>query len=230
MSIRENMAIPVLNYNNQYVFAISNITTYSFAPSTENIPTVAYISFPEIVYINSISDCFRTGLLTFADEVKEDVFKELKCTDWQNIITNEEIRNIIKNPTKEGLEKLINITNESIFNRVRYALIELKNSNAYDISSRVIKVIDARWQEIKRGIFKSQIQINFKNATNHTTSDESVELEKMKTLNANLQEQLDNMQKMIEQLMNNKATEDSDIEQENKPKQTKKVGRPTKQK
>lgn len=222
MSIRENMAVPVYNYNNSYVYAVSNIQTYEFIPAKDGIPTVCYISFPEIVYINSISDCFRTGLLMFSEEMQEEAYKEIQFADWKSIITNQQIKDILLNPTKDGLEKLISITNESIFNRVKSILVELKNSNADDISNRVIKVIDARWNEIRRGIFKSQIHINFKN-DNATNNSEKAELEDVKSQNAMLLKEIADMKKIIEQL-SNKQTESTETTKE----EPKKVGRPPK--
>lgn len=224
MSIRENMAVPVYNYNNSYVYAVSNIQTYEFIPAKDGIPTVCYISFPEIVYINSISDCFRTGLLMFSEEMQEEAYKEIQFADWKSIITNQQIKDILLNPTKDGLEKLISITNESIFNRVKSILVELKNSNADDISNRVIKVIDARWNEIRRGIFKSQIHINFKN-DNATNNSEKAELEDVKSQNAMLLKEIADMKKIIEQLNNKQAEPAETIKEE-----PKKVGRPPKSK
>lgn len=224
MSIRENMAVPVYNYNNSYVYAVSNIQTYEFIPAKDGIPTVCYISFPEIVYINSISDCFRTGLLMFSEEMQEEAYKEIQFADWKSIITNQQIKDILLNPTKDGLEKLISITNESIFNRVKSILVELKNSNADDISNRVIKVIDARWNEIRRGIFKSQIHINFKN-DNVVNNSEKAELEDVKSQNAMLLKEIADMKKIIEQL-NNKQAEPTETTKE----ELKKVGRPPKNK
>lgn len=225
MSIRENMAIPVLNYNNQYVYAVSNITTYEFAPSKDNVPTVCYISFPEIVYINSISDCFRTGLLEFPDDIKEEAYREIKFAGWKDIISNAEIRDILTSPTKEGIEKIIAITNQSVFGRVKSILVELKNSNSDDVSNRIIKIVDARWLEIKRGIFKSQIQVNFKGTETEKTVDNS-EIENVKAQNIALQEQLAEMQKMIEQLANKEVGKTESVSTET----VKKAGRPPKKK
>ena len=224
MSIRENMAGPVYKYNNSYVYAVSNIQTYEFIPAKDEIPTVCYISFPEIVYINSISDCFRTGLLMFSEEMQEEAYKEIQFADWKSIITNQQIKDTLLNPTKDGLEKLISITNESIFNRVKSILVELKNSNADDISNRVIKVIDARWNEIRRGIFKSQIHINFKN-DNVTNNSDKVELEDVKSQNAMLLKEIADMKKIIEQLSNKQAETTKTTNEE-----PKKVGRPPKNK
>ena len=234
MSIRENMTVPVYNYNNSYVYAVSNIQTYEFIPAKDGIPTVCYISFPEIVYINSISDCFRTGLLMFSEEMQEEVYKEIQFADWKSIITNQQIKNILLNPTKEGLEKLIAITNESIFNRVKSVLVELKNSNADDVSNRVIKVIDTRWNEIRRGVFKSQIHINFKN-DNISNDTQKAELENVKSQNAMLLDQIAEMKKMIEQLSNKETTSEvtpaEATEGNNTTKEEpKRVGRPPKNK
>lgn len=103
-------------------------------------------------------------------------------------------------------------------------MVELKNSNADDISNRVIKVIDARWNEIRRGIFKSQIHINFKN-DNVTNNSDKVELEDVKSQNAMLLKEIADMKKIIEQLSNKQAETTKTTNEE-----PKKVGRPPKNK
>ena len=160
----------------------------------------------------------------FSEEMQEEAYKEIQFADWKSIITNQQIKDTLLNPTKDGLEKLISITNESIFNRVKSILVELKNSNADDISNRVIKVIDARWNEIRRGIFKSQIHINFKN-DNVTNNSDKVELEDVKSQNAMLLKEIADMKKIIEQLSNKQAETTKTTNEE-----PKKVGRPPKNK
>ena len=128
---------------------------------------------------------------------------------------------------------MIAITNESIFNRVKSVLVELKNSNADDVSNRVIKVIDTRWNEIRRGVFKSQIHINFKN-DNISNDTQKAELENVKSQNAMLLDQIAEMKKMIEQLSDKNASSVEAfgvIEDNNTTKEEpKKVGRPSKNK
>lgn len=116
------------------------------------MPSVDYLSFAEINYINGISDCFRTGLVRFDDNDKEEIYRTLNIANWENILTNNEIKEILLNPTIEGLQKIIDITNVSIFDRVKTIFVSLKENTDNDISNRVIKIMETREQEFKRGI------------------------------------------------------------------------------
>ena len=115
MSIKENVSIAVLNYNESNICIPTNISTHILPPAVDGVPSVDYLSFAEINYVNGISDCFRTGLVQFEDKDKEEIYSALHFSDWKNIITNAEIKDILLNPTIEGLQKIIGVTNKSVF-------------------------------------------------------------------------------------------------------------------
>ena len=186
--------ISVLNYNEFSVISPSSSRTYSFEPATEGIPSLNPMPFSDIEYINSQSNAFRTGLLFFKEDQQEDIYNELKIFDWKEILTNREIEDILLNPTLEGLQKLINISDDSTFERVRGILVKIKNSNSYDLSNRVINVIEARHKELQRRIAKTQIVLQPRDV-----SSSKIENEEVKDLKAQLAE----MQKMMTQMMAN---------------------------
>lgn len=224
MSIRDNLTIPVLNYNNFNVSTSTNIKEYFFEASDGVNPTIQYMSFPELVYVNGITSCFRTGLLMFDESQQEEIYTELKIPNWKDILTNAVIKDIILHPTKEGLEKIINITDNSIFDRIVGIMIGLKNDNADDISMRVVRTIEERALELRRGITKTQIKITFK----ETPKVNDNELEQVRAKNAELENKILEMQKMMEQLtVNNQIKTDDIPEVATTPK---KAGRPPKSK
>lgn len=196
MSIKENISIPVYNYNECYVFIPTEMMTHTLEPCRENIPTVDHLSASEILYVNGISDCFRTGLVQFADEDKEEIFTELlKFSEWKSILTNKDIEDLLLNPTMEGLQKIIDIRNPSVFDRIRSIFTRIKENYEDDLSNRVIKIIEARYLEFKRGILKSAIEIKLKDTKKAETSAE--EINAIKEQNAILMAQLEEMKKMI---------------------------------
>ena len=218
MSIKENVSIPVYNYNESNICIPTNISTHILPPAVDGVPSVDYLSFAEINYINGISDCFRTGLVRFDDKDKEEIYTALGFANWENIITNDEIRDILLNPTIDGLQKIIDVTNASIFNRIRTIFVSLKENTDNDISNRVIKIMETRELEFKRGIYKTQIVLKPKDVSEKPVSND--EINAIKEQNAILMAQLAEMQKMITSLKNEK-TETSNTET------TKKVGRPS---
>ena len=195
MSIKENVSIAVLNYNESNICIPTNISTHILPPAVDGVPSVDYLSFAEINYVNGISDCFRTGLVQFEDKDKEEIYSALHFSDWKNIITNAEIKDILLNPTIEGLQKIIGVTNKSVFDRIRTIFVGLKENPDNDISNRVIKIMETRENEFKRGIYKSQIILKPKDASEKAISKD--EIDAIKEQNAMLMNQLADMQKML---------------------------------
>lgn len=223
MSIKEKVSIPVYNYNESNICIPTNISTHILPPAVDGVPSVDYLSFAEINYINGISDCFRTGLLRFAKEDEEDVYTSLNIANWEGMLTNDEIKNILLNPTIDGLQKIIDVTNASIFDRIRTIFVSLKENTDNDISNRVIKMMEARELEFKRGIYKTQIILKPKDVPEKTISND--EITAIKEQNVTLMAQLAEMQKMIESLKESKTTNNSDetlVKKAGRPAATKK--------
>ena len=218
MSIKENVSIPVLNYNESNVCIPTNISTHILPPAVDGVPSVDYLSFAEINYVNGISDCFRTGMVRFDDNDKEEVYSALNIANWKNILTNDEIRDILLNPTIDGLQRIIDVTNRSIFDRIRTIFVSLKENTDNDISNRVIKIMETREQEFKRGVYKTQIVLKPKDIPERSISND--EINAIKEQNAMLMEQLAEMQKMIASLKSDKSKTSS-------TETTKKTGRPS---
>ena len=218
MSIKENVSIPVLNYNESNVCIPTNISTHILPPAVDGVPSVDYLSFAEINYVNGISDCFRTGMVRFDDNDKEEVYSALNIANWENILTNDEIRDILLNPTIDGLQRIIDVTNRSIFDRIRTIFVSLKENTDNDISNRVIKIMETREQEFKRGVYKTQIVLKPKDIPEKSVSND--EINAIKEQNAMLMEQLAEMQKMIASLKSDKSETPN-------TETVKKVGRPS---
>ena len=218
MSIKENVSIPVLNYNESNVCIPTNISTHILPPAVDGVPSVDYLSFAEINYVNGISDCFRTGMVRFDDNDKEEVYSALNIANCENILTNDEIRDILLNPTIDGLQRIIDVTNRSIFDRIRTIFVSLKENTDNDISNRVIKIMETREQEFKRGVYKTQIVLKPKDIPEKSVTND--EINAIKEQNAMLMEQLAEMQKMIASLKSDKSKTSS-------TETTKKTGRPS---
>ncbi|MGR6760424.1 hypothetical protein ACU1JV_01080 [Paenibacillus sp. T2-29] len=91
--------------------------------------------------------------------MSDEIYEKLSIRDYKDILTNQDIKNIILRPTKEGLTKLIKIQSASLFERVRGLVIQLENTNFYDISTRVKSLIEERYKELYSGKRISEISI-----------------------------------------------------------------------
>lgn len=187
--------ILVLSYNENKVCVNGANEAYNFNPSNGIDPVINIMSLKDLQFINSNTGLIKTGWLTFQEDEKEEIFKELHIRDWENILTNEMIKDIMLNPSIEGLQKLIDITDEVYFDRVRI-ILHILITDGEDISSRVKNIVDARYKELVRKQRKTSIVLSQKDIS--VSNSKAKELEAQ---NAELKSQLEEMQKMMSQLM-----------------------------
>lgn len=195
MSKIDTQNINVLNYNENEVF----VEKYKFSASRDGkTPSIVTMSLSELKNICTNTNIIITGWLTFDDDVKEEIFKELRIPNWKDILTNSDIENILTNPTMEGLQKIINIENQTYFDRVRIIMFKLMKQGT-DITTKVSQIVEQRYDELRKRQRVSSIILTKKDTNKaYVTPDEVKELSAQ---NAALQNQLDEMKKMMEQMM-----------------------------
>ena len=228
MSKYKTQDINVLNYNENDVFVNGSKEHYKFKASKNGkVPTIVPIPFNELQYIASNTNIITTGWLTFDDDIKEEIYTELRIPDWKDILSNEDIKNILIHPTMEGLQKLIDIENQSYFDRVKISMFKLMNDGV-DITTKVSRIVNQRYDELQKRQRKSSIVLTKKDTT--ISADTVKELSEQ---NASLQSQLDEMKKMMEQMMAMQTASHIETNTENKEETVKeespkKTGRPSK--
>lgn len=220
MALKDSAFVKVYNYN-PFILAVGD---KMLAPCYNyDEPTYESISVDQLQYINSNSNAVRNGLVRFDENEEDDIYAELGV-DKSRIIKNEEIEDIILHPTQGKLQKLLEIIDSSVFDRVVTIHQGLISSGAYDISNRVTMAIEEREKEFRRNILTTNIKLTSK-VEQKNSNDE--EVENIKKQNADLQNQLNQMQEMMKQLLATQNKVD-----ENKPVSTstpkKKSGRPAK--
>lgn len=220
MALKDSAFVKVYNYN-PFILAVGD---KMLAPCYNyDEPTYESISVDQLQYINSNSNAVRNGLVRFDKNEEDDIYAELGV-DKSRIIKNEEIDDIILHPTQEKLQKLLDIVDSSVFDRVVTIHQGLISSGAYDISNRVTMAIEEREKEFRRNILTTNIKLTSK-VEQKNSNDE--EVENIKKQNADLQNQLNQMQEMMKQLLatQNKVDENKTVSTST-PK--KKSGRPAK--
>ena len=219
--------ITVLNYNENEVFVDSSKEHYKFNASRDGVtPTMQNIPISELQYICSNTDVIVTGWLTFDEDEKDEIYTALRLPNWREILTNEDISNILTNPTMEGLQRIIDISNLTYFDRVRIVMFRLLNDGV-DISSKVKNVVDRRYEELQKRQRVSSIILNPRIGEKKVSNEQVQELSEQ---NAKLQEQLDEMKKMMAQFMSaqNISTTEKESEKVMEEITNKKAGRPPK--
>ena len=153
---------------------------------TKDAPGSLPFSIDEIIQINAGSPVFKTGCLYFEEEYEADIYNELRIRNWKDILREEDVEDIILNPTIEKLQKVLDIESDFYFERLYGIYIGMKNAN-YAIPANVQTVFSMRHKEFKNGKRKSGIVL---------TKKESAESSEV----AELKEKLKKMEQMMARL------------------------------
>lgn len=191
--------INVLNYNeNKVSVMVSPTESFTFEPSVDGeIPSVIPMTFEQIRYANNYNT-FRGGFLFFDKTKEKEIYEELGIANWEDILNNKEIRDILLSPSYEGLKKIIDIKDSAVFERVRAVFHKLKAEGTSDISVRVQQIINTRYKELQNKKVNTSIMLEKKDIVQSVPNKE---VESLKAENKAMQEQLANMQAMMEKLL-----------------------------
>lgn len=221
--------INVLNYNeNKVSVMVSPTESFTFEPSVNGeIPSVIPMTFEQIRYANNYNT-FKGGFLFFEKDKEKEIYEELGIANWESILNNKEIREILLSPSYEGLKKIVDIKDSAVFERVRAVFHKLKTEGTNDISVRVQQIISTRYKELQNKKTTTSIVIEKKDIV---SSIPNQEVDALKAENKAMQEQLANMQAMMEKLLSQQSstptTNTTDNKEETTPKK-KSPGRPKK--
>lgn len=111
-------------------------------------PFVKELTLDQVIYINARCDVFRTGRLQFEESIESEMFEELDIYKPEDVLRAQEIVDIIENPTKEKLERVIQIKNLNTIDLFRCLVVSYRNMGTQDISDRVVNVVERRRNEI----------------------------------------------------------------------------------
>lgn len=212
----KNKTYLVLNYDGNPVAVSTRHESCIIPGGTNDQPSSMPFSLDEIIQINSNSPVFKMGLLWFEKEFEKDIYEECRIRNWQDILSNEEIEDIIIHPTLAKLEKLLAIENEQYFERCYGIYIGLKNAS-YAITQNVENIMLARRKELRNRKHKTGILLTKKETTNVTEEA----LNEAKEQNAKLASEVDELKAMVAQLLAAKQSDTTEkptaeIEQETK--------------
>ena len=180
----------IMNEGTSPVFVPSRTGGFMMPPSADGDPTVRQLYFSEIIEINSMCDLFRHGHLFFEKEYEEAIYEELRISNWKEILHNSDIEEILLNPTKDGLQRILDIKSPTYFDRVRGVYVGLKNSGA-NLTRNVIDLMEQRSIEVSRGIMTTKISLQPKNNQDNVSNEA---LEAMQQKIAAMEEKLNSVQ------------------------------------
>lgn len=184
MAISKTKTYLVLNHSASPVGVSTKYDSFLIDGGSDTSPGSLPLSFDEIAVINSKSAVFKIGVLRFEPTVQAELYEALSIPNWEDIMTNEQIRDALLNPTLETSQKILAIENDAYFERIRGMMVSLRNTGA-DISSRVERMIEQRREELAKRQRKTSIRL----APNEPEKNE-----------AHSQEEFDNMKNELAEL------------------------------
>lgn len=159
MSFMDKRFVDVLNCNdNVVVVTLKDGRGYTFDAGSLAQPCVIPIPPDEVQYINSRSNAFKSGVLRFRPDEEAMVYDALGISNTDGILFAERIDAILKEPTAETLQRLVDIRDSSMFERVRGRYYFLIN-NGESISNKVGKLVEERYKELRAGRVNSALRV-----------------------------------------------------------------------
>ena len=158
---------------------------------TYDDPSTYPFTLSEIQHINNTTSCIKNGTLIPHDDCKKFIYETLRIMNWESILTNKDVENIVLNPSAEGLQAIIDITDSQYFDRIYGVFLGLKNADA-PITANVMNLITKRYDELLHGVRKTELVVRKIEAPKGAAQDVQElksEIQQLKELIASMQTQ-----------------------------------------
>jgi len=200
VNIKSMENINIYNYGSSVVIIPTRDkeTQFTLRPATGDIPSMIPMTWSEIDYFNSNSNAIRNGLVRFSKDIEKEVYDALRIANWNEILFDDAIEDIILNPTLDKLQKIVGVKSVSLIERVKGVLTYLKNSGR-DISTRVDRIITTRYNEISHGKMKTDIVLSPKDTVVASVVVEDVD--GLKAENQAMKNQISELQSQMSKLI-----------------------------
>lgn len=150
MQTIETPTYPLYNYSTSKIIVALRDGSVVVEGGTRDQPGVYPFTLMELQQIASSSSVIQVGYLRPAKEDAKFIYETLRIRNWEDILTEEDIEQMVLHPTVEGLTKLISIKDAFYYERVYGIFIGLKNVNA-PIADNVSRLLKGRYKELQKG-------------------------------------------------------------------------------
>lgn len=158
MAISKTKNYLVLNHSASPVGVSTKYDSFLVDGGSVESPGSLPLSFDEIAVINSKSQVFKIGVLRFEPEHEEELYEALAIPRWREIMTQQQIEEALVSPTMDTTQKILDIENDAYFERVRGAMVGLRNAGV-DITVKMERMIEQRREELARRQRKTSIRL-----------------------------------------------------------------------
>ena len=148
----------LLNYSPSPVAFSTRERNYVADSGSIDEPNAVLLDEKELIEANYNSRVFKDGFLFPEDRCAEEVYKLLLIDNWQNILKDREIHDIIMHPTADGLRRLLTVESSFAFGRI-WSMLAMLRLSGEDVPNQSVKVISARKEELDQGIRQSHITV-----------------------------------------------------------------------
>lgn len=198
INIKERDNIKVYHYGKSPLAVEANGRKYLFDAAEEGRPSIQIMSFTTIELANSKSPVFLTGTLTFNENERNEMFKALGNPEWQDAYWSEsDIDDLLTRPTVEKIKRMLRIRDMLTIERIRGRMNYLRNTSMTPPGEKIMSAVNARFDEIQRGVLKSTQIVTIADTG---MSKESIEAERLQSENTALKKMLEEMNAKIEAL------------------------------
>ena len=189
------------NYNTSPLIVVLRDSSIPMGGGRRDNPFVYPFTMMELQQIANSSNILQTGWLRPTKENEEFIYETLRIQNWRDILTEEEIENIILHPTVEGLNRLLAIKDSLYFERVYGAYVGLKNVNA-PIAANIERLIKGRYHELQKGKLTTEFVVQAKDIPVADTftgnEDNSGEIDALKDAIANQAKLIEELKRQLE--------------------------------
>lgn len=187
--MKDTKSIKVLNYEYSPVTLTGINRGYVLEAASDGRPASMLIPFDDLDYINSNTNIFRSGILTFEADEYDEVHQMLGNTDIKETsLSREQITDFILHPTYEKMQRILNVTDIATMERFRAELLRINVLGVEGVSGNVERIIKERYREVNRGVRKTAIALKHSGFPTRNESE------------TQLQAQLDYLMKKVEEL------------------------------
>lgn len=179
--------IRVWNYQPSCVIVSTRNRNLRIAPCEDDRPVGEYFTLEELEYMNDNSPVFRSGMLEFSDNEREELCGHLRI-DADKCLYERDIDAMLLKADQDALTKIIAINDAQNIGRVRGHLARL---SAY-VPARVSDVVNRRYNEIRSGQRKSKVAAEQALQQKEDVRDQQI---------AAMREEMETMRQMLAQFM-----------------------------
>lgn len=201
MATIETKTYPMYNYGTSKIIIALRDGSVVVEGGTRDCPTAYPFTLSELQQIANLSTAIQSGYLRPAKEDAEFIYETLRIRDWKDILTEEDIEQIILHPTVEGLTKLLSIKDAFYYERVYGVFIGLKSVNV-PIAANIDRLLRGRYKELQKGKITTDYTVREKDLPiqdAYTSNYKANEIDALKDAVANQNRLIEQLKKQLEE-------------------------------